>query len=39
MKANLKRQISKELGISRKTIRRYLREYDRKKKELLSSKP
>ncbi len=33
------RQISRELNISRKTIRRYLREYDRKKKELLSSKP
>lgn len=33
------RQISRELNISRKTIRRYLREYDRKKKELLSSEP
>ena len=33
------RQISKELGIDRKTIRRYLREYDKKKKELLDTEP
>lgn len=32
------RQISRELGIDRKTIRRYLREYDKKKNELLNSK-
>jgi len=31
------RQISRELGIDRKTIRRYLREYNKKKMELLSS--
>lgn len=39
MRVNLKRQISRELGIDRKTIRRYLREYDKKKKELLDAKP
>ena len=33
------RQISRELNIDRKTIRRYLREYDKKKKELLDEKP
>jgi len=31
------RQISRELNIDRKTIRRYLREYDKKKKELLDA--
>jgi len=33
------RQISRELNIDRKTIRRYLREYDKKKKELFDAKP
>lgn len=32
------RQISRELNIDRKTIRRYLREYDKKKSDLLESK-
>jgi len=32
------RQISRELSIDRKTIRRYLREYDKKKNDLLDSK-
>jgi len=32
------RQISRELNIDRKTIRRYLREYDKKKSDLLEGK-
>lgn len=31
------RQISREEGISRKTIRKYLREYEEKKKKLMES--
>ena len=33
------RQISRELKINRKTIRRYIRGYDKKKKELLDANP
>jgi DNA-binding CsgD family transcriptional regulator len=33
------RQISRELKIDRKTIRRYLRQYEQKKNKLLEIKP
>jgi predicted transcriptional regulator len=31
------REISKKLNVDRKTVRRYLREYEQKKKELLKN--